>query len=90
MCLLNEQRTHRGLAPVRRSARLSEVARRYATTMVRRKFFSHTSPSGTTFAHRVQGSGYLSRSPWALGEVLAWSPRAFRAENWLATALPTA
>jgi uncharacterized protein YkwD len=76
MCLLNEQRTRRGLAPVRRSARLSGVARRYATTMVRRKFFSHTSPSGTTFAHRVQGSGYLSRSPWALGEVLAWSPRA--------------
>jgi uncharacterized protein YkwD len=76
LCLLNEQRTRRGLAPVRRSARLSGVARRYAATMVRRKFFSHTSPSGTTFATRVHGTGYLSRGPWALGEVLAWSARA--------------
>jgi len=76
LCLLNEQRTRRGLAPVRRSARLSGVARRYATTMVRRKFVSHTSPSGTTFANRIRGSGYLSRRPWAVGEVITWSPRA--------------
>jgi uncharacterized protein YkwD len=76
LCLLNEQRTRRGLAPMRRSARLSGVARRYATTMVRRKFVSHTSPSGTTFVNRIRGSGYLSRRPWAVGEVIAWSARA--------------
>jgi uncharacterized protein YkwD len=76
LCLLNEERTSRGLAPVRRSARLSGVARRYATTMVRGKFVSHTSPSGTTFADRIRGSGYLSRRPWAVGEVIAWSTRA--------------
>ncbi|MDQ1725498.1 MAG: hypothetical protein QOG52_2526 [Frankiaceae bacterium] len=76
LCLLNEQRTRRGLAPVRRSARLSGVARRYATTMVLGKFVSHTSPSGTTFADRIRASGYLSRRPWAVGEVIAWSERA--------------
>jgi uncharacterized protein YkwD len=76
LCLLNEQRTRRGLAPVRRSARLAAVARRYATTMVRFKFVSHTSPSGTTFADRIRGSGYLRRRPWAVGEVIAWSARA--------------
>ena len=37
LCLLNEQRTRRGLAPVRRSARLSGAARRHATAMVRRQ-----------------------------------------------------
>jgi uncharacterized protein YkwD len=76
LCLLNEQRTRRSLAPVQRSARLSGVARRPATTMVRDKFVSHTSPSGTTLADRIRGSGYLSRRPWAVGEVIAWSTRA--------------
>jgi uncharacterized protein YkwD len=76
LCLLNKERTRRGLAPVRRSARLTGAARRYATTMVRRKFVSHTSPSGTTFADRMHGSGYLRRRPWAAGEVIAWSTRA--------------
>jgi uncharacterized protein YkwD len=76
LCLLNEERTSRGLAPVHRSARLTGVARRYAATMVRGKFVSHTSPSGTTFADRMRESGYLSRRPWAVGEVIAWSTRA--------------
>ena len=76
LCLLNEQRTRRGLTAVRRSALLSGVARRYATTMVFHKFLSHTSPSGTTFVNRIRASGYLSRQPWAVGEVIAWSPRA--------------
>jgi uncharacterized protein YkwD len=44
--------------------------------MVRQDFVSHTSPSGTTFADRVRGSGYLSGRPWAVGEVIAWSARA--------------
>ena len=76
LCLLNEQRTRRGLAPLRRSARLSGAARRHATAMVRGKFVSHTSPSGTTIADRIRGSGYLTRRPWAVGEVIAWSARA--------------
>jgi uncharacterized protein YkwD len=76
LCLLNAQRTRRGLAPLRRSALLSGVARRYATMMVRRKFVSHTSPSGTTFANRIRRSGYLSRRPWAIGEVIVWSTHA--------------
>lgn len=76
LCLLNEQRTRLGLAPVRRSARLAGVARRYAAMMVRRKFLGHTSPSGTTFVNRIRESGYLNRRPWAVGEVIAWSARA--------------
>jgi uncharacterized protein YkwD len=81
LCLLNEQRTRRGLAAVHRSGRLSGVARRYAATMVRRKFVSHTSPSGTTFLNRIRGSGYLSRRPWAVGEVIAWSAHATPADQ---------
>jgi uncharacterized protein YkwD len=34
------------------------------------------SPSGATFADCIRGSGYLSRRPWAVGEVIAWSTRA--------------
>jgi uncharacterized protein YkwD len=37
---------------------------------------SHTSPSGATFADCIRGSGHLSRRPWAVGEVIAWSTRA--------------
>jgi uncharacterized protein YkwD len=76
LCLLNRRRARVGLRAVRRSPVLAAVARRYAATMVRRKFLSHTSPWGATFVDRVRSGGYLRRRPWAVGEVIAWSERA--------------
>ena len=41
--------------------------------MVRRDYFSHTSPSGASFVDRIRRSGYLSGAfTWMVGENLAW------------------
>ncbi|MBA3327960.1 MAG: CAP domain-containing protein, partial [Solirubrobacterales bacterium] len=75
LCLLNRERTRRGLRRVGSSPTLTSVARGHATAMVRRKFFAHTTPAGITFLDRVRASGYLRRRPFAVGEVLAWARR---------------
>lgn len=74
LCLLNQERTSRGLAALSANRHLQKAARRYSQLMVSRRFFSHRSPRGSTLVTRVRrGTGYLrgSRS-WALGENIAW------------------
>jgi len=82
-CLLNQERAKRGLHKLRLNGRLSVAAARHARDMVRRRYFSHFSPSGSTFLQRIKRTGYLSRArAWSVGENLAWgsgglgSPRA--------------
>ena len=48
------------------------MARRYARSMVRIGFFSHTSPGGATLLDRVRAAGYGGRRI-AAGEALAWA-----------------
>jgi uncharacterized protein YkwD len=73
LCLLNAQRAAAGLAPLRASHPLQRAASGYARTMVRGRFFSHTSPSGSTTASRVARTSYLRHAAsWALGEDIAW------------------
>ncbi|MEY2442458.1 MAG: hypothetical protein QOJ46_1884 [bacterium] len=73
LCLINAERTQRGLAPVLRSSLLGKAANHHASDMVRRKYFSHVSPNGEDLHKRVARTGYLrgARRP-ALGETLAW------------------
>jgi uncharacterized protein YkwD len=41
--------------------------------MARRKFFSHTSPSGASFVDRIRSTGYLTGArSWAVGENIAY------------------
>jgi uncharacterized protein YkwD len=41
--------------------------------MVRRQFFDHVSPGGSTLLGRVRSAGYRTgRSGWMVGENLAW------------------
>ena len=78
-CLVNAERTRRGLAPLRRDADLTQAARGHATDMVRRDYFAHTSPSGETFKERVREAGYGEPGAgWRAGENLGWGtgPRA--------------
>ena len=73
VCLVNRERSSRGLRGVRLNRRLSKGAARYARDMVRRDYFSHVSPSGSTFLQRIKRTGYLSRArAWTTGENLAW------------------
>jgi uncharacterized protein YkwD len=73
ICLVNAERTQRGMRPLRINRRLSRAATRHAGDMVRRTYFSHDSLSGASFVDRIRKAGYL-RGPrgWVVGENLAW------------------
>jgi uncharacterized protein YkwD len=74
LCLLNSERTSRGLKPLMASPYLGKAAQKYSQSMVRQRFFDHISPGGSTLLSRVRrGTGYLhgARS-YALGENIAW------------------
>jgi uncharacterized protein YkwD len=73
LCLLNAQRSRRGLRKLRLSKRLSRAAKLHARDMVRRNFFSHSSLNGSSFLDRIRRTGYLrGAGSWMVGENLAW------------------
>jgi uncharacterized protein YkwD len=71
-CLLNAERARHGLAAVHGNRRLRRAAHGHAADMLRRGYFSHYSPEGSTPEARIRRTGYLrgARS-WAVGEALA-------------------
>lgn len=73
LCLLNQERSSRGLHGLRMNDELSLAARRHAEDMVEREYFDHDSRSGTSFVQRIKRTGYLrSAGLWLVGENLAW------------------
>ena len=73
LCLLNLERTSRGLGRLRSNGRLAEAASDHSRDMVRRRYFSHVSPGGGTMGERIRETGYLSRArSYSIGENLAW------------------
>jgi uncharacterized protein YkwD len=90
LCLVNDERAARGLAPVRRDDALEAVAQRHAVDMVARGYFAHVSPSGGTVDKRARRAGYLTAACWALGEDLARAPAALASAHavvgaWMAS-----
>lgn len=74
LCLLNAERSRRGLRPLRRQARLEKVASAYAAQMVRQQFFDHVAPDGTTFDRRIERGGYLRTARrWWIAENIGWA-----------------
>lgn len=70
LCLLNQQRTGRGLAPLRQDSRLLRAARAYARAMARDDFFQHVSAvNGSTLTDRIRAVGYRGGQ---VGENIAW------------------
>jgi uncharacterized protein YkwD len=74
LCLLNRERTKHGLVPFTSRPLLSGAARRFALELVRKQFFDHTAPDGTTMLDRIKATGYLSGSlhQWWVGENIAY------------------
>jgi uncharacterized protein YkwD len=73
LCVMNAQRTARGLARLRDQPALAQVASRFARQMVRDRFFDHTSPGGSTMLSRIKQTTYLRHAlSWTVGENLAW------------------
>ena len=69
--LTNEARAKYGCAGVRSESRLTTAARVHSVDMVKRNYFSHVSPDGTTFVTRAKAAGYTS----PIGENIAWGYR---------------
>ena len=67
-CLLNRERTARGVRKLRRNRRLDLASVRHARSMAARNFFAHGN-----FVGRIRAADYLlgARS-WRLGENIAW------------------
>lgn len=73
LCLLNVERTKRGLGKLRANRPLQGVATRYAKRMVKLSFFDHVSPTGSTFIDRILQSPYVDAGDgYTVGENLAW------------------
>ncbi len=73
VCLINRERSSRRLRRVKLNRRLSIAAARHGRDMVHRDYFSHVSPSGSTFLQRIRLTGYLRQvRSWSAGENLAW------------------
>jgi uncharacterized protein YkwD len=86
-CLINEQRTSRGLAAVRPNGDLRQAAQSHSDEMVDEGYFEHTSPAGVTFINRIQDTGYTrgARS-WVVGENLVWGSGSLSTPQALVTA----
>ncbi len=75
LCLLNRERTSRGLAKLSADRELGKAAQSFSASMVSHDFFDHVSPSGSTPTSRVRGGTSYLRGPvrsWSLGENIAW------------------
>ena len=73
LCVLNAQRARRHLPRLSLNDKLSSAARAHSSAMVRGKFFSHDSASGSSFLDRIRSTGYLSgASSWSVGENIAY------------------
>jgi uncharacterized protein YkwD len=72
-CLINDERTSHGLAPVSPNSDLRQAALSHSNEMINQGYFEHTSPAGVTFEDRIQSTGYMQGvRTWVIGENLVW------------------
>jgi uncharacterized protein YkwD len=73
LCLLNAERTSRGLVALRTNAKLASAALRHSADMVANHYFAHEDRSGRGPDYRIQRAGYMPKyGPWVIGENIAW------------------
>lgn len=59
-CLVNQERTSRGLSALSAEKRLKKAADRFVQRMVAQQFFAHVGPDGTTLVRRLQSTRYIT------------------------------
>ncbi|MBJ7355158.1 MAG: CAP domain-containing protein [Thermoleophilaceae bacterium] len=73
-CLVNRERTRRGLKRLKFNDRLQKSSDYQAADMLKHRYFGHNRRGGRRFADRILDFGYdPDRSGYALGENLAWA-----------------
>ena len=81
LCLLNAERTSRGLVALRGDAQLRSAALEHSKDMVAHQYFAHEDQSGDGPEDRIYDTGYMPEyGPWVIGENIAWGT------DYLATA----
>ncbi len=75
LCVINSVRRRAGLRALRHNRRLLRAANAHASSMVRRRFFSHVAPGGVVLKARMRRVGYLPARRWRVGENLASAGR---------------
>ena len=92
LCLVNDERTSRGLRSLRADSDLQHAAQTHSVEMATGDYFDHIAPSGSTPLSRMRAAGYIfsSRIGYAIGENIAWgtlslaTPKAIVA-GWMAS-----
>lgn len=80
LCLLNNERAARGLAPLASESTLEAAATAYSQAMVQQRFFGHVSPGGQTITERLRSyAGPATK--WVTGENLAWGEGTYATPN---------
>jgi uncharacterized protein YkwD len=73
LCLVNRHRTSHGRPALSDNDDLVRSARRHSRDMVRRAFFAHMTPTGSSPTDRMRRSGYIHGvGSWAIGEDIGW------------------
>ncbi|HTA35755.1 MAG TPA: CAP domain-containing protein [Solirubrobacteraceae bacterium] len=81
LCLVNRERTSRGLNALRADTDLQHAAQTHSAEMAAGDYFDHIAPTGSTPLSRMRAAGYIfsTHIGYAIGENIAW------ATLWLAT-----
>jgi uncharacterized protein YkwD len=73
LCLLNAERSSRGLGKLKMNARLSRAAKGHSDDMVANVYFAHDAKSGSSMLDRIRAAGYLkARASFTVGENIGW------------------
>jgi len=73
LCLINKQRRHHHLKPLRRQREQAKAARGHNELMVRRRCFSHECPGEPDLVGRLTKVGYLPCAcSWGVAENIAY------------------
>ena len=72
LCLVNLERTQRGLSPLRQNALLDAASIEHSQDMVRRDYFEHATPDGRSVADRLRAIGYQRGVSASAGENIAY------------------
>lgn len=72
VCLLNRERTTRGLAAFRENGILDATSVEHSQDMVKAGYFEHTSPDGRTVQDRLRAAGYARGVNASSGENIAY------------------
>lgn len=92
VCIINEERAARGLAPLTVNRKLQKSAASWATRMDKENFFAHEH-HGSTARKRIVATGYTkNQSKFFVAENIGWGSGSLatpgaRVRNWMAGGL---